>query len=73
MKVLKAFIKPFEAPQRSVKIKIWVNFYFSKTFWNAEDGKGSESVRFPEVAHYFYFMRSTKEKLNVLWKKVGEN
>ena len=24
---LKAFIKPFEAPQRSVKIKIQVNFY----------------------------------------------
>ena len=28
MKTLKAFIKPFEAPQRSVKIKIWVNFFF---------------------------------------------
>ena len=27
MKALKAFIKPFEAPQRSVKIKISDNFY----------------------------------------------
>ena len=32
MKALKAFIKPFEAPQRSVKIKIKVNFYFNTTF-----------------------------------------
>ena len=29
---LKAFIKHFEAPQRSVKIKIYVNFYFDITF-----------------------------------------
>ena len=27
MKALKAFIKPFEAPQRSVKIKIEVDFF----------------------------------------------
>ena len=26
MKALKTFIKPFEAPQRSVKIKVYVNF-----------------------------------------------
>ena len=26
MKTLKAFLKPFEAPQRSVKIKIWLIF-----------------------------------------------
>ena len=29
MKVFRAFIKPFEAPHRSVKIKIWVNFFSS--------------------------------------------
>ena len=28
----KAFIKPFEAPQRSAEIKIQLNFYFSSTF-----------------------------------------
>ena len=28
MKAFKAFIKPFEAPQRSAKIKIYVNFFF---------------------------------------------
>ena len=38
MKALKAFIKPFEAPQRSVKIKIEVNFYLTN-FLNAQDGK----------------------------------
>ena len=27
MEALKAFIKPYEAPQRIVKIKIWVNFF----------------------------------------------
>ena len=30
MKVLKTFIKPFEAPERSVKIKVLVNFDFYK-------------------------------------------
>ena len=39
MKAFKAFIKPFEAPQRNVKIKIKLNFYFSTTFRNACDGK----------------------------------
>ena len=32
MKALEAFIKPFEVLQRSVKIKIQVNFYFTTTF-----------------------------------------
>ena len=40
MKVLKVFMKPFEALQRSVKIKIYLNFYFNATFKNARDGKG---------------------------------
>ena len=35
MKTFKAFIKPFEAPQGSVKIKILVNFCFNATFCNA--------------------------------------
>ena len=39
MKELKAFAKPFEAPQRSVKIKIFLNFYFNITFRNAWDLK----------------------------------
>ena len=37
---LKAFIKPFEAQQRTVKIKIQLNFYFNTTFKNSRDGKG---------------------------------
>ena len=40
IKAFKVFIKPFEAPQRSVKIKIQVNFYFNTTFENAWDGEG---------------------------------
>ena len=32
-------MKPFEAPQRNVKIEIEVNFYFNATFWNAWGGK----------------------------------
>ena len=40
VKALKAFIKPFEAPQGSVKIKLSVNFYFNATFWNARGEKG---------------------------------
>ena len=36
----KAFMKLFEAPQRSVKIKFSLNFYFSTTFRNARGGKG---------------------------------
>ena len=28
-------LKPYVAPQKSVKIKIQVNFYFNATFWNA--------------------------------------
>ena len=37
MKASKAFIKPFERPQRSVKIKILINFSF---FVGDRDGKG---------------------------------
>ena len=32
LKVLKAFIKPLEAAQRSAEIKILVNFYFDTVF-----------------------------------------
>ena len=40
MKAFKAFIKPFEAPQRIVKIKIEVIFYFNVNLLNALGGKG---------------------------------
>ena len=36
---LKAFMKPFVAPQRSLKIKIYVSFFSTVLFWNARDGK----------------------------------
>ena len=40
IKALKAFIKSFEAPQRSAKINILLNFHFNRTFRNARDGEG---------------------------------
>ena len=40
MKALKAFMKPFEAPQRSMKIEILLEFYFNTTFRNALGEKG---------------------------------
>ena len=39
MKALKAFIKPFEELQRSVKTKISVNFYFKINLLNGLEGK----------------------------------
>ena len=33
---LKAFIKPFETPQRSVKIKIWFNFFHFAWDWDVK-------------------------------------
>ena len=60
MKALKAVVKPFEAPQRSVKIKIQLNFYFNTTFRNARD-----------VNSYLYYssnltsLRCHKTKLEV--------
>ena len=39
MMALKAFMKPVEASQ-SVKIKIYINFYFNITLSDAWDGKG---------------------------------
>ena len=41
MKVLGTFVKPFEEPERSAKIKIEVNFHFNTTLSNARDGTGS--------------------------------
>ena len=38
--LLKAFKEPFEAPKRSVKIKIKVTFYLNIIFWNARGEKG---------------------------------
>ena len=40
MKTFKAVVKPFEAPQTSVKIKIQVNFSFNTIFENARGMKG---------------------------------
>ena len=37
---LQYYVKPFEEPQRSVKIKINLSFYFNTTFRNVRDVKG---------------------------------
>ena len=41
MKSLMAFTKLYETPQRTVKIKTSINFYFTVTFRNARGGKGT--------------------------------
>ena len=45
MKALKALIKPFEAPQRSLRIEIQVNFHNSS-------GIGTGMVNLPFTTHF---------------------
>ena len=47
-----AFIKPFESPQWSVKIKMQVDFYFNITFWNAQGERGEVWCRLKFSLHY---------------------
>ena len=54
MKALKTFIKYYEAPQRSVKIKIELNFYFNTTFRNAWDVKFNQVFLSITLNMYFY-------------------
>ena len=49
MKVFKAFIKPFEAPQRSVKIKLQVIFFSSS---GIETGRVNEYLSMDLLTHY---------------------
>ena len=53
MKVFKAFLKPFEAPQRSVKIKIYINFCFNITFWNTR-GEIGENIQYYVAVYNLY-------------------
>ena len=51
MNVHKWSIKPFEVSQRSVKIKIYVNFYFDINFLNVQDGKTlTSAIKFERFA-----------------------
>ena len=49
MKAVKAFTKPFEAPQKSVKIKILVNFFSSS-------GIGDRLKSVLLVFNYYYLL-----------------
>ena len=42
MKAFKAFVQPFETPERSVKIKIEVNFFFSYVI-------GARKINFEQI------------------------
>ena len=70
MKALKAFIIPFEAPQRSVKMKIEVNFYFNKfkflkcTGWK-ELTFGDQSIRVLGLQIWNQLLETLKAKLPV--------
>ena len=48
MKAFKAFIKPFEVPQRSVKIKILLNFFSSS---NIETGRSNTIISLHQNFH----------------------
>ena len=48
MKAFKAFIRPFEAPQISVKIKIQPNFLFQ---YNFQKCTGWEGLKIKEALH----------------------
>ena len=52
MKVFKAFIKPSEAPQRSVKIKIELNFLFWYKFLKCTGREGLNGDL--EIANVFW-------------------
>ena len=56
MKAFKVFIKPFEAPQGSVKIKIQVNFF-------SLSGIGAERVKQPSCLTWRLNFRSKLKKL----------
>ena len=55
MKAFKTFIKSFEAPQRGVKIKIYVNFFLFVRDW---DGKGYNQYYNKVKDHRLHFLRT---------------
>ena len=58
MKAFKAFIKPFEAPQRSVKIKIEVNYFPS-----SEIGAGRVNIKSSFLSYHCLLPFKTKHFL----------
>ena len=67
MKVLKTFIKPFEEPQRSVKIKIQVNFFPL----SIRDGMGRDKVNFFDQATNEVNARVGANMLHSFMSKTG--
>ena len=65
-KVVNAFIKPFEVPWRSVKIKIWVNFLFSIFF------EWLETVKVKLKAIYMWTFLSYFSPSNDMYKTQNE-
>ena len=63
IKIFKVFTKPFEAPQRSVKIKIQINFYFNTTSKNAR----VTTVTSPEKSEKFWVSKLENLILDLLW------
>ena len=57
MKALKAFIKPFEAPQRSVKIKIQLNFLLNDRYPNSDITRTIFGKRFTFWQNAFFQFR----------------
>ena len=62
MKAFKAFIKPSEAPQRSVKIKIEVNFLSLSTIGTGRVNSYKMKLKQNEHNRIYHFINSQKSK-----------
>ena len=61
---MKAFIKPFEVPQRSVEIKIYLNFFFQYNFQKCMGREGLSDTYIKKMENLL--SNQTKfEKVNV--------
>ena len=58
----KAFIKPFEASQKSVKIKIYPNFYFNITF------RMQRALRVKQLIFDYWIMNSLTNTYQIFTK-----
>ena len=71
MKALNAFIKPFEAPQKSVKMEIYVNFYFNESFCDSLSGKVTATLPSLNIEFYGWKVREDYNRLP-LWFSLNQ-
>ena len=67
MKALKAFIKPFEAPQRSVEIKILSSFLYWYNFLKCKGRERSSSLKSILFVFLYHFYMRERWRIFALW------